>query len=128
MALKLFSRITALSRTSQFRCNSSAFSSDCGLKVEHDRQNLRFTISLGGEAGNSECAVLRYKFTTEKEVDLISTNVPKSFRGRGVAALLSKAAMDFLIEENLKAHVSCWYIKKYIEDNPLLSYKDRIVN
>lgn len=40
--------------------------------------------------GLGECAVLRYRFTGEKEVDLMSTNVPESFRGRGVAAVLSK--------------------------------------
>lgn len=38
-----------------------------------------------------------------------------------------QAAMDFLVEENLKAHVSCWYIKKYIDDNPLQGYKDLII-
>ena len=46
--------------------------------------------SLTYTAGSSERAVLRYKFTAEKEVDLMSTNVPESFRGKGVAALLSK--------------------------------------
>lgn len=34
--------------------------------------------------------MLRYKFTSKKEVDLLSTYVPESFRGKGVAALLSK--------------------------------------
>ena len=37
-----------------------------------------------------DSAVLRYKFTGEKEVDLVSTTVPESFRGKGVAATLSK--------------------------------------
>ncbi|XP_067427505.1 protein NATD1-like isoform X2 [Thunnus thynnus] len=81
----------------------------------------------GGRLYAHERATLLYRFTGEKEVDLMSTYVPESFRGQGVAALLSKAAMDFLVEENLKAHVSCWYIKKYIEDNPLLGYKDLII-
>lgn len=40
---------------------------------------------------------------------------------------LLQAAMDFLVEENLKAHVSCWYIKKYIEDHPLQHYKDLVI-
>lgn len=40
---------------------------------------------------------------------------------------LSQAAMDFLVEENLKAHVSCWYIKKYIEDHPQQNYKDLVI-
>lgn len=40
---------------------------------------------------------------------------------------LLQAAMDFLVAENLKAHVSCWYIKKYIEDHPLQHYKDLVI-
>lgn len=38
-----------------------------------------------------------------------------------------QAAMDFLVEENLKARVSCWYIKKYIEDHPLQHYKNLVI-
>ncbi|XP_071384740.1 protein NATD1-like [Centroberyx affinis] len=130
MAFKLFCSLAALNSTQRFKYYPAAFralTSSCSLTVDHDRQNRRFTVSLGGEAGNHECAVLRYRFTGNKEVDLVSTTVPESFRGQGVAALLSKAAMDFLVEENLKAHVSCWYIKKYIEDNPLLGYKDFVI-
>uniref|UniRef100_A0AAQ4R7B9 Protein NATD1 n=1 Tax=Gasterosteus aculeatus aculeatus TaxID=481459 RepID=A0AAQ4R7B9_GASAC len=103
----------------------SASTSGCSLTVKHDRPNRRFTVSPGSEA---DCAVLLYRFTGEKEVDLISTYVPETFRGRGVAALLSRAAMEFLLEENLKAHISCWYIKKYIRDNPQQRYEQRVID
>ncbi|KAM3863977.1 protein NATD1-like [Diretmus argenteus] len=126
MSFKLVSRLAAVNGARCFTSlHSAAFS--CSSTVEHDRQNRRFSVSLGDGAGNRECAVLRYRFTGEKELELISTHVPESFRGQGVAALLAKAAMNFLAEENLKAHVSCWYIKKYIEDNPLLGYKDLVI-
>uniref|UniRef100_A0AAY5KWD1 Protein NATD1 n=1 Tax=Esox lucius TaxID=8010 RepID=A0AAY5KWD1_ESOLU len=98
---------------------------DLRLQVEHDRPNSCFFISLDVE-GKQDNAVLRYRFTGEKEVDLFSTIVPESFRGKGVAALLSKAAMEFLVEENLKAYISCSYIKKYVEENTLLGY-DHII-
>ncbi|CAL8271238.1 unnamed protein product [Lota lota] len=128
MAFGTFSRFTVLYRCSM-RFKSEHVCPRGGLRVEHDREELRFTVSLGGEAGNiRQCAVLRYKFTNEKQVDLISTDVPEPFRGKGIAALLSKAAMDFLAEENLKAHISCWYVKKYIENNPANGYEERIVN
>jgi len=42
--------------------------------------------------------------------------------------LLFQAAMDFLVEENLKARVSCWYINKYIEEHPEQPYKDRVIS
>ena len=42
--------------------------------------------------------------------------------------LYRQAALDFLAEDDLKAHISCWYIKKYIEDNPTNGYEERIFN
>ncbi|KAK9534591.1 hypothetical protein VZT92_007026 [Zoarces viviparus] len=125
MAFKVFSRLTAVTlRLNPHPAAFSALSSGGRLTVEHDRQNRRFTVSPDSGA---DCAVLLYRFTGEKEVDLMSTFVPETFRGHGVAALLSQAAMDFLVEENLKAHVSCWYIKKYIEENPRQRYEQRVI-
>lgn len=40
---------------------------------------------------------------------------------------LGQAAVDFLLEENLKARVSCWYIKQYIEEQPHQEYKDLLI-
>ncbi|KAJ8254010.1 hypothetical protein COCON_G00206220 [Conger conger] len=92
-------------------------------KIEHDRHRKCFTLSLGG----LETAVLRYEFTGDREVNLLTTQVPVAFRGKGVAALLAKSALDFVVEENLRAHISCWYIKQYITENPMSEYKDKIV-
>nr|XP_033945106.1 protein NATD1-like [Pseudochaenichthys georgianus] len=129
MAFQIFSRLTSLNL--QIKGPQTAFRalcSGCSLSVEHDRQNRRFTVTPGsGAGGHAECAVLHYKFIGEKEVDLVSTYVPDTFRGQGVAALLSQAAMDFLVEEHLKAHISCWYIKKYIEDHPMKIYKELVI-
>ncbi|XP_075999410.1 protein NATD1-like [Genypterus blacodes] len=129
MAFRLISRLGVLNKNIRVKSDPAAFSVlNCsGLKVEHDRQNRRFTVSPGVGEGSHESAVLCYKSTAEKEVDLSSTYVPESFRGRGVAALLSKAAMDFVVEENLQARVSCSYIKKYIEDHPLPRYEDLVI-
>ncbi|KAJ8389107.1 hypothetical protein AAFF_G00123130 [Aldrovandia affinis] len=96
-------------------------------KIEHDRHRTCFTIRLGN-AGRQETAILKYEFTGDREVHLLTTNVPVEFRGKGVAALLAKTAMDFVVEENLKARVSCWYIKKYIAENPMTDYKEQIVD
>ncbi|XP_039979257.1 protein NATD1-like [Xiphias gladius] len=125
---EMFSRLTALTvRGKCCRTGFGTFSSSCRFTVEHDRRNQRFTATPGSGAGAPDCAVLNYRFTGEKEVDLMSTYVPETFRGQGVAALLSQAAMDFLAEENLKARVSCWYIKKYIEERPLPHFKDLVI-
>ncbi|XP_072224723.1 protein NATD1-like [Leuresthes tenuis] len=129
MAFKMTSRLSEFTRR-MWSCQTAfrALSCEGRLTVEHDRHNRRFTVTPGSGAGASECAVLHYRFTGEKEVDLLSTFVPETFRGQGVAALLSQAAMDFLVEENLKARVSCWYINKYIDEHPGQPYKDRVIS
>ncbi|XP_068435155.1 protein NATD1-like [Clinocottus analis] len=127
MAFKVFSRLSAVTHRlrSPPLAAFSALSSGCTLTVEHDRRNQRFTVAPGSGA---DCAVLLYRFTGEKEVDLMSTFVPEAFRGQGVAALLSQAALDFLLEEDLKAHVSCWYIQRHLEDNPRREYEQRVLS
>ncbi|XP_012695166.1 protein NATD1 isoform X2 [Clupea harengus] len=95
--------------------------------VKHDRAAQCFTVSLG-TAGNYDTAILRYSLTGDGEVNLLTTNVPDSFRGEGIAAHLAKAALDFVVEEKLKAHISCWYIRKYVEENSALGYKNHIVS
>ena len=42
--------------------------------------------------------------------------------------LFLQAALDFVVEEKLKAHISCWYIRKYVEENSALGYKNHIVS
>lgn len=38
----------------------------------------------------------------------------------------SQAAMDFVVEEDLKAHLTCWYIQKYVKENPQPQYFEHI--
>ncbi|XP_057717337.1 protein NATD1-like [Corythoichthys intestinalis] len=125
MPLTLLSRLTKI-QPMRVKFNLAAYKLSCsgGLTVEHDRKNRRFTVSTRGGTGVSQRAVLIYRFTAVDEVDLVSTFVPEACRGQGVAALLSKAAIDFVQEEKLKARVSCWYIKKYMEEHPQRNYKN----
>uniref|UniRef100_A0A665TDM4 Protein NATD1 n=1 Tax=Echeneis naucrates TaxID=173247 RepID=A0A665TDM4_ECHNA len=112
----MFPRLTALTpRLRGLQVALSSAGSGCRFAVDHDRQNRRFTVRPGTA---HECAVLSYSFIGDKEVDLMSTYVPEALRGQGVAALLSQAAVEFLVEGNLKARVSCWYIQKYMEEHP----------
>uniref|UniRef100_A0A8C2G348 Protein NATD1 n=1 Tax=Cyprinus carpio TaxID=7962 RepID=A0A8C2G348_CYPCA len=90
--------------------------------VIHDRQNQRFTVTLDC-GGALSSAVLKYTLSQDQQVELISTEVPESHRGKGVAAHLAKAALDFVVEENLTARISCWYIRKYVDENPHLGYQ-----
>ncbi|KAB5554042.1 hypothetical protein PHYPO_G00045550 [Pangasianodon hypophthalmus] len=95
------------------------------FRVFHDRQQRRFTVTLD-DGGKVQSAVLKYSRTSDAHVHLLSTEVPESFRGQGVAASLAKAALDFVVEERLKARISCWYIKKYVDENPHRGYQEHI--
>ncbi|XP_016325816.1 protein NATD1 [Sinocyclocheilus anshuiensis] len=105
-------------------CGCTNFSN---TNVIHDRQNQRFTVTLdcGGAVSN---AVLKYTVSQDQQVELISTEVPESHRGKGVAAHLAKAALDFVVEEKLAVRISCWYIRKYVDENPYLGYQAYIEN
>ncbi|GAB1296187.1 Protein NATD1 [Apodemus speciosus] len=71
-------------------------------------------------------AVLLYEYVGKRIVDLQHTEVPDAYRGRGIAKHLAKAALDFVVEEDLKAHLTCWYIQKYVKENPLPQYLERL--
>lgn len=36
--------------------------------------------------------------------------------------------MDFVVEEGLKAHLTCWYIQKYVKENPQPQYLECILH
>ncbi|XP_006774010.2 PREDICTED: protein NATD1 [Myotis davidii] len=76
--------------------------------------------------GCHDRAVLLYEYVGKRTVDLQHTEVPDAYRGRGIAKHLAKAALDFVVEEDLKAHLTCWYIQKYVKENPLPQYLERL--
>ncbi|KAK7939725.1 hypothetical protein WMY93_003051 [Mugilogobius chulae] len=93
------------------------------IRVEHDKKRRQFVIRLNG---SHDRAVLLYAYVGKKTVDLQHTEVPDAYRGRGIAKHLAKAAMDFVVEEDLKAHLTCWYIQKYVKENPQPQYFEHI--
>ncbi|XP_051571321.1 protein NATD1 isoform X1 [Myxocyprinus asiaticus] len=95
------------------------------LRVEHDKKRRQFSIRLNG---SHDRAVLLYEYVGKKTVDLQHTEVPEAYRGREIAKHLAKAAMDFVVEEDLKAHLTCWYIQKYIKENPHPHYLEHIIH
>uniref|UniRef100_A0A7M4FEH6 Protein NATD1 n=1 Tax=Crocodylus porosus TaxID=8502 RepID=A0A7M4FEH6_CROPO len=84
-----------------------------------------FTLALRS-TGCHDKAVLLYEYVGKRIVDLQHTEVPDAYRGRGIAKHLAKAALDFVVEEDLKAHLTCWYIQKYVKENPLPQYLEHL--
>ena len=58
-------------------------------------------------------------YRVEGDVVVIhSTATVPEFRGRGVAGLLSRQALEDAIAEGRKVDALCWYVAEYIERNP----------
>uniref|UniRef100_A0A8C9XBM4 Protein NATD1 n=1 Tax=Sander lucioperca TaxID=283035 RepID=A0A8C9XBM4_SANLU len=98
----------------------------CGLTLNFYQLNTIKNYDLCLPSGSHDRAVLLYEYVGKKTVDLQHTEVPDAYRGRGIAKHLAKAAMDFVVEEDLKAHLTCWYIQKYVKENPQPQYFEHI--
>ncbi|QAY69680.1 GNAT family N-acetyltransferase [Xylanimonas protaetiae] len=58
-------------------------------------------------------------FRVEGDVVVIpqTVTVPE-FRGRGVAAMLARQALEDAIDDGKKVDALCWYVAEFIERNP----------
>ena len=51
-------------------------------------------------------------------IALIHTEVPKAFEGHGVAAALTRFALDDARRRELRVIVICPYVRRYLETHP----------
>lgn len=59
------------------------------------------------------------KYGIEGDVMVIhSTNTIPEFRGRGVAAQLTKRVLDDAVDAGQQVDALCWYVSEFIERNP----------
>ncbi len=78
--------------------------------VEHRPAQNRFVLTLPeGEAK------LSYRMVSPTVMDMVSTFVPSSARGRGTGA---EAALGYARDQNLQVIPSCWYIGEYLDSHP----------
>ncbi len=59
-------------------------------------------------------AVLLYR-QSNGTIDIYHTFAPEKLRGRGIAARLMQAAIDYAKENNLKVIPTCTYAQKFME-------------
>jgi len=93
--------------------------------VLHDEKNRQFVIQLDPK-DEHVIANLTYEFeeeTSEQEtkkliLNLISTNVPKRFKGKGIAKILALAAFEHCANHNKRMKLTCWYLVGYLNRNP----------
>jgi uncharacterized protein len=81
------------------------------LNVVHNETESRFEINLGNET-----AVLTYRRYPD-QIIYNHTEVPRSFEGRGIAAKLTRAALEYARAMNLRVVPTCPYIAGFIRKN-----------
>lgn len=82
------------------------------LAIHHDRTNRQFETTVDGHR-----AYLAYVDLGKQTLDIYRTFVPDALRGRGVAAMLAKSALEFADREGYTVIPSCSYVEWYIEQN-----------
>ncbi|XP_053209763.1 protein NATD1-like [Panonychus citri] len=95
------------------------------LTVQHNQDINEFTINCGQGGGK---AVLNYEYLANDLVELYHTEVPVTCRGQGVAKLLAQAAFKFVIENNLRAKVTCTYLQRVLSKNPDRDFLKQVVS
>lgn len=87
--------------------------------VVHNRTEQRFEISIG-----QALCVLQYRVAADKMI-VYHTEVPAPFERRGLAARLTRAALEYARSENLKVEPRCpytaYFLRKHTEYSGLVA-------
>lgn len=83
------------------------------IAVVHEQAAERFVIHT--ELGD---AVLEYDRPDPLAIDFTRTCVPEALRGRGLASILAKFALEFAGDEGLEVLLTCSYLRRYVERHP----------
>jgi uncharacterized protein len=89
------------------------------LHVSHDKGEQRFSLEIGGHT-----ALLTYHYAPGV-ISLDHTYVPPGIERQGVAAKLTRAALDFARAEGLRVVPACSYVANYVHDHS--EYQDLVV-
>ena len=81
--------------------------------IRHDTSAHRFNTTLDGYTGYVEYAIL-----ADDTLDIRHTIVPGAIEGRGVAAALTEALLEYARANGLKVLPSCSYAKAYLMRHP----------
>ena len=83
------------------------------LQIDHDAARHRFTTTVDGER-----AVLDYTLTADV-MTITHTEVPRPIEGRGIAAQLTRKAIDTAREHRWRVVPGCSYAAGYLARHPL---------
>lgn len=80
------------------------------LSVAHNEAKHQFEVLIEGDR-----AYLAYVDLGKQTLDIYRTYVPDSLRGRGIAAILTEAALSYAEGIGYSVIPSCSYVERYIE-------------
>lgn len=67
---------------------------------------------------NGAVAYLEFDLDSDNWITLLHTEVPEALRGKGVAGMLAKTALEYAQNNNLKVDVVCPIVADYIQKHP----------
>ena len=80
-------------------------------KVIHEKENERFVIYKDGKE-----TFVSYVLA-EGKLNLNHTHTDPELRGKGLAALVVRAALEYVKENNLKVFPGCSYVQSFLAKN-----------
>jgi predicted GNAT family acetyltransferase len=86
-------------------------------EVIHNEANKQFEVHVG-----SEVAALEYRHYKHNDIALMHTFVPETLRGKGIAGILAKYAMDYIKDQHKLAMVYCPYVASWLKRHPEYDY------
>jgi len=89
-------------------------------KVIHDKAKSHFIIVINGKE-----SLVDY-FIEKKKMNLYHTYTHPDLRGKGLAAKVVEAALEYAKENNLKVVPGCSYVQDFISKNK--KYKELITD
>ncbi len=88
-------------------------------KVIHEKENERFVIYVEGNEVYVEYTM------AGNQLNLYHTFTDPALRGKGLAAQVVRAALEFTKENNMKVIPTCSYVQAFLAKNE--NYKELVV-
>jgi uncharacterized protein len=82
------------------------------IEVRDNREASRFEAEIEGQL-----AVADYEITG-RTIVFPHTEVPPALRGRGIASVLIRAALDSARKQGFKVVPACSFVRQYMEAHP----------
>ena len=89
------------------------------MEIIHDKEHNKFYLIKDGMESN-----VKYSMRDEKTIEYWRVYVPSEQRGKGQAAELAEAALNYAMQNNLSVIPSCSYMESYISRND--KFKDLV--